>query len=337
MTRSVEIIGGGLAGLGLGIALRREGVPVTIHESGRYPRHRVCGEFITSLDAATRETLGLDRHLSSALPASAVSWCEEGTPDITHRLPEPALCLSRYRLDNDMADEFVSIGGELHTNSRATYSDSPGRVFATGRRPDPSSSWVGIKQHFRGLRLRNDLEVHFGSGSYVGLTRVDAETVNVCGLFDKGAASVTNNFGKTLLCSGFAELADRVRGAEPVADSFCAVAGLNYRRATDVEESLLRIGDSQALVPPFTGHGMTMALQSAAEVLPHLLAWVHGDRDWAATKSGARRAQRMRFGARLRVAQLAHPYLLDRRIRHCARRLHRLGVLPVALLYRMMH
>ena len=337
MKRTVEIIGGGLAGLGLGIALRRKGVPVTIHESGRYPRHRVCGEFITSLDEATRETLGLDRHLSSALSASSVSWCEEGAADITHRLPGPALCLSRHRLDRDMADEFVSVGGELHTNSRATFSDSPGRVFATGRRPAPSSRWVGIKQHFRGLPLRNDLEVHFGPGSYVGLTRVDAETVNVCGLFDKRAASVTNDFAGTLHGSGFAQLADRTRKAEPVADSFCAVAGLDYSRAADVDETLLRIGDSQALVPPFTGHGMTMALQSAAEVLPHLSAWAQGNKDWAATKSSARRAQQIRLGARLRIAQLAHPYLLDRRVRYCARRLHRLGVLPVALLYRMMH
>ncbi|MFM7376435.1 MAG: hypothetical protein ACKO39_14995, partial [Chthoniobacterales bacterium] len=63
MTHQVVIVGGGLAGLGLGLALRRNAVPVTIHEAGRYPRHRVCGEFITSLDRHTREELGLDKHL----------------------------------------------------------------------------------------------------------------------------------------------------------------------------------------------------------------------------------------------------------------------------------
>lgn len=337
MKQTVEIIGGGLSGLALGIALRRRGVPVTIHESGRYPRHRVCGEFITSLDATTRETLGLDHHLRSALPASTVSWCEEGAAPITHRLPDPALCLSRYRLDNEIAEEFVSIGGELHTDSRGACSDSPGRVFATGRRPDTTSRWVGMKQHFRGLTLRNDLEVHFGRGSYVGLTRVDAQTVNVCGLFDKAAADVTNDFVETLHGSGFALLAERVRGAEPVADSFCAVAGLDYRGMDRVGENLLRIGDSMGLVPPFTGHGMTMALQSAAEVLPHLVAWAGGEKDWNSTKSAADQAQRDRLGPRLRFARLAHPFLLDRRVRRCARRLHRFGILPVALLYRVMH
>src|SRR5947208_2116234 len=43
--KHVSIVGGGLAGLTLGIGLRRQGIPVTIWERGQYPRHRVCGEF----------------------------------------------------------------------------------------------------------------------------------------------------------------------------------------------------------------------------------------------------------------------------------------------------
>jgi 2-polyprenyl-6-methoxyphenol hydroxylase-like FAD-dependent oxidoreductase len=57
--RPVEIIGGGLAGLSLGIALRHRGLPVTIREAGHYPRHRVCGEFITALDEDTKQALHL--------------------------------------------------------------------------------------------------------------------------------------------------------------------------------------------------------------------------------------------------------------------------------------
>ena len=60
VARGVEIVGGGLAGLSLGLALRRAGVPVTLHEAGEYPRHRVCGEFIAGLDERTRARLGLD-------------------------------------------------------------------------------------------------------------------------------------------------------------------------------------------------------------------------------------------------------------------------------------
>ena len=32
--RTIEIVGGGLSGLSLGVALRRAGVPVVLHEAG---------------------------------------------------------------------------------------------------------------------------------------------------------------------------------------------------------------------------------------------------------------------------------------------------------------
>ena len=55
--KGITIVGGGLAGLTLGIALRQQQVPVTVWEAGRYPRHRVCGEFISGSGQATRARL----------------------------------------------------------------------------------------------------------------------------------------------------------------------------------------------------------------------------------------------------------------------------------------
>jgi len=82
---------------------------------------------------------------------------------------------------------------------------------------------------------------------------------------------------------------------------------------------------------------MTIALQSAATALPHVLSWARGESEWRTATATAMSAQKARFGFRLRMARAAHPVLLDPRARQMARILHRVGLLPVRLLYRMMH
>src|SRR5712671_5995951 len=57
--KHITIIGGGLAGLTLGIGLRLGKVPVTILEAGCYPRHRVCGEFVSGRGQDVLARLGL--------------------------------------------------------------------------------------------------------------------------------------------------------------------------------------------------------------------------------------------------------------------------------------
>jgi 2-polyprenyl-6-methoxyphenol hydroxylase-like FAD-dependent oxidoreductase len=66
MAAPITIIGGGLAGLTLGIGLRQCDVPVIIQEAGEYPRHRVCGEFISGSGQTALERLGLLPHFQKA-------------------------------------------------------------------------------------------------------------------------------------------------------------------------------------------------------------------------------------------------------------------------------
>mgnify|MGYP001386703205 CR=1 FL=1 len=73
--KPITIVGGGLAGLTLGIGLRRRGVPVAIWEAGHYPRHRVCGEFISGRGQETLTRLGLRELLdrAGAIPAQTAA------------------------------------------------------------------------------------------------------------------------------------------------------------------------------------------------------------------------------------------------------------------------
>lgn len=334
MLRTVEIIGGGLAGLSSGIGLRARGVPVRIYEAGTYPRHRVCGEFIAGLDDRTRAELQLDAFLQSARRASGVAWFAPDGTAMRHRLPRPAFCLSRFRLDAGMAEAFRAAGGDLRTGQRLPAEPAEGRVMACGRRPLASSPWIGLKQHFRGLRLVDDLEVHLGHRAYVGVTRVEGAVVNVCGLFPRPETGRSAALADRVRAVGLPDLAERLASADPVGGSECAVAGLDYAARARLPAAL---GDHGGLIPPFTGHGMTIALQGAAATLDHFEAWSKGVRDWPETLTRVSRTLRQRFRRRLFVARLMHPWLLHRRPRQFARALHRCGVLPFGLLYRLSH
>src|SRR5579859_7167742 len=99
--KTITIIGGGLAGLALGIDLRQRNVPVTIQEAGDYPRHRVCGEFISGSGQIVLERLCLLNHLqkAGAVYAHTVMFICGAAQSPVRRLAAPALCLSRYKMD----------------------------------------------------------------------------------------------------------------------------------------------------------------------------------------------------------------------------------------------
>jgi hypothetical protein len=342
---SIEIVGGGLAGLSLGLALRRVGVPVTVHEAGDYPRHRVCGEFIAGLDDATMARLELASLLADARRHRSVAWFDGASFVRTQKLPAPALGLSRHALDARLAAAFVAAGGDLRTKSRVDCTAAPpGRVFATGRRRS-RAGLLGLKVHVHRLALAQDLEFHLGDGAYVGLSGVEDGAVNLCGLFRPRAGLAPGVAHESqpaslllayLAASGLNSLVDRLRAAEIEAGSFCAVAAVDFAGVATPPDRV-RLGDAYAMIPPFTGNGMAMAFQSAHLALDPLLAYAHGGQPWSETCQLVAQRLHRRFRLRLGCANALQPFLFEPRRQRWLISAHRAGVLPLRPLYRLTH
>ena len=336
----IEIVGGGLAGLSLGLALRRAGVPVTVLEAGRYPRHRVCGEFITGLAPATIARLGLAPFLADALHHREVAWFHRETPTRIQRLPSPALGLSRHALDARLAAAFVAAGGDLRTNTRATdLAPQPGRVLTNGRRRG-DATWIGLKIHARGLALTRDLELHLGNQAYVGLSAIEGGEVNLCGLFRQRRLAGTNLalLLAYLEAAGLPALAARLAAGASDPASFCAVAALSFSAPpTPAPSDTISLGDAHGLIPPFTGNGMALAFQSAEAALDPLLAYARGETDWSATCHAVNRALHRRFRARFTAARALHSFFLQPRRQRCLTALARSRLLPLRPLYALLH
>lgn len=311
--KPITIIGGGLAGLTLGIALRRRGVPVTIYEAGRYPRHRVCGEFVSGNGRRVLEELGL-----AIVPAANARFYSGCNSSWQFHLPEPALCVSRYTLDKALADRFRDSGGKLACEKRLKNNE-PGTVLATGRRCHPVENgwrWFGLKTHVTGIELDADLEMHLLPNGYVGICRLPEGRFNVCGLFRKRAGSFDRALAVRQQLAGppGSSLHARLRDACWIEDSFAAVAGVCF--CPPPSDGQCRIGDAHGMIAPLTGNGMSMAFESAQAASEPLERYAQGENNWPETVKQIQRALTHAFALRLRCGNLLqqaafHPALLS--------------------------
>lgn len=184
-----------------------------------------------------------------------------------------------------------------------------------------------------------DLELHLGSDAYVGLARVDARRVNVCGLFRRRplqaqGAALMQAYMRT---AGLLHLADRLATCPVDAASFSAVAAVGFDRQVPDSSGRFCLGDACAMIPPFTGNGMAMAFQSAAIALPILLQYAHGKMSWSTATHEVRSALRRHFRLRLASAAVLHPFLLQPPRQRWLAALNRTRLLPLRPLYAALH
>ena len=339
----VRVVGGGLAGLATGLALRMEGIPVRVEEAGLLPRHRVCGEFLSGLRPATVAALGLAPLLADAPRLTTVAWFHRARQVRHDTLPEPAYGLSRWAFDERLANLLRAQGGEVICGHRADPATAgPGTVWATGRPPAPRSPWLGLKLHLctADFPRAADLEIHLGDHAYLGLSPVEGGRLNMTGLFRRRpelTAPADALLFAYLRASGLGALADRLAHLPVDPGSACAVAGLDYGTTPPSAPGLaLALGDRAGLIPPFTGHGMVLAMESGLAAAAPLAAWSRDALPWAEVAPAVRRRLRPQT-ARQRWARPLHPFMLAPRHQAWLAWWARQPGFPFQLLYRLTH
>ncbi|MDB4293954.1 FAD-dependent monooxygenase [Akkermansiaceae bacterium] len=334
--KRIEIAGGGLAGLSLGIALRKRGVPVLVREAGSYPRHKVCGEFINGVTLETLENLGIAGIFQKALRHSRTRWWVGDREVLDAEMARPALGMSRWEMDVALRDLFLAEGGELQVKDRVTREAGAGLVWTAGRRLEKGSDWLGLKGHFEKVPLKGGLEMHIGDGGYVGLTPIteDGGRVNVCGLFKRRNLRGENLTVSYLRACGLSELADRLEEGELDEASVTGVSGFQLG-AQRVEDGLCSLGDAERMIPPFTGNGMSMAFESAECALDQLVQYAGGG-EWNDCRSEIHDALERRFKKRVTFALGLHRFLTTRAGRGGLSLAARSGLLPFHWLHRQL-
>ena len=315
--KPIQIVGGGLAGLTFGISLQKKEIPVAIFEAGNYPRHRVCGEFVSGRGLEILDALGLkEKFLDAGAIEARSSIFFSGNSELPVRqLPSPALCLSRFVMDKLLADEFQRLGGELRTGARWQNDFSDGIVRASGRQLHPVENgwrWFGLKAHARNVSPAADLEMHVFKNGYIGICKLADAEVNVCGLFRRNGSDVSQQNGFDLLRENPGTiLHERLTRAEFDEKSFCSVAGLSLKPQSASEKSEVCIGDALTMITPVTGNGMSLAFESAQLAVEPLAAFSRGEISWAQSREKIARACDENFSRRLRWANQLQRFLLS--------------------------
>jgi 2-polyprenyl-6-methoxyphenol hydroxylase-like FAD-dependent oxidoreductase len=306
VVRSITIIGGGIGGLTLGVLLRRRGVPAELWEAHDYPRHRVCGEFISGRGAQL--LLELLPHVQmKAVAAHTVRLFADARSSERFILPTPGLSIARWDLDNALAEAFVAAGGELITKRRWTESfEKVAIVRATGRRIEGNGrGWTGLKAHLADFKPTADLELYFSNEGYVGISRL-AKGANICALVrgDFPSGDFRKDPGSVFRQLLNEEWSARFAAAEIDSRSCCAVAGISFGHSAATDECC--VGDAIQMIPPFTGNGMSLAVESAFIAVEPLANYAQDRLDWPSAVRQVNTRCARAFWRRLMAAALLH-------------------------------
>jgi menaquinone-9 beta-reductase len=252
----VSIIGGGPAGASAAVAALTAGADVDIFEKSVFPRHKVCGEFLSPEILSLVPDLPVShaiRHIRLFFEKHTKYW----------NLAEPARGLSRYALDQFLLDRAIAAGAKLHREASIERSIEPRRVsvIAHGRKSSavPGKRHFGFKAHFDGP-IDDALDLFFFSSCYVGINCVENGRTNVCGLAPENLLR-THNFEIESLMELSPALRDRLNPLRRSWD-WLITGPLVYRNAWTEEsrEGVYLAGDALGFVDPFTGSGMLSAI-----------------------------------------------------------------------------
>lgn len=260
---AVAIAGAGPAGSAAAIAAALAGAQVSLCDPAKFPRHKVCGEFLSPEILRPLEQLGLSSRLLSAGPA-VITRLRLRFPSFekTALLPEPALGLSRFTLDRILLQRALELGVALHREA-ADRSLRP-LVDAAGRHKPPSirgRRLFGFKTHYEGPPT-DGIELYFFANAYVGVSCVEAGRTNVCGIAQETLLQ-KHGFEYDALVNSFAPLRERLTPLQRTMD-WLSVGPLQFtnRFADRHLKGIYPAGDALSFVDPFTGTGLAAALIS---------------------------------------------------------------------------
>jgi flavin-dependent dehydrogenase len=301
----VIIIGGGLAGLTSAVHLSKKGMAVLLLEKNNYPKHKVCGEYISNEVLPYLKALGFNPFDYGAKNITDFTLSTSKSNAISTQLPFGGFGISRYCIDWELAKKATENGAEIcqekvidiqFNNNQFTVFTNQDQQFtsefvigAFGKRSNldvkmkrkfiqKKTPFLGIKAHYKGDFPENAVELHNFKGGYCGVSKVETGDVNVCYIanyksFKKHKNSV--DFQQKVLSKN-TYLKTIFDDFEMTFEKPITISQVSFSSKKPVENHILMCGDSAGMIHPLAGNGMSMAIRAAQMVSQQILDFKSG-------------------------------------------------------------
>jgi menaquinone-9 beta-reductase len=288
------VIGGGPAGSAIALRLAASGRRVVLVERERQAHHKVCGEFLSREAVHYLDQLGIAPLALGAeiIHTVRLSWRRGMT---TAPLPFQAFSISRRVLDEALleragrecevmrgtaVESLAADGGAWKAELSNGRSLRASKVFlATGKhdlrgfsRPyGRHGDLIGFKMHWRlapapVAALHGCMDLFLFPGGYGGVSLVENGAANLCLVVRRSVLRPLGGWAALLaaILKANAQLRSLLNGAEPLWPRPLAISPIPYGHLCGKEDGPWRIGDQAAVIPSFTGDGISIALHSAS-------------------------------------------------------------------------
>ena len=288
---SIVIVGGGLAGLIAAIHLKNNNYTVLVIEKNDFPKHKVCGEYISNEVLPYLKSLGLDIKSLNPKHIDNLSFSLVSGKSVNTVLPMGGFGISRYQLDDYLYNEAKNRGcvivqetvadiefldGKFTIITNLNTYTAPIVLGAFGKRSNldikfkrnfiqKKSHWLGVKAHYKLDFPDNYVGLHHFKGGYCGVSKVENDLVNICYLanyetFKKYKSIEDYQFKVVCENPNLKEIFNNaiLRFEKPL-----TISQISFEKKQAVENHILMIGDTAGLIHPLCGNGMAMAIHSA--------------------------------------------------------------------------
>ena len=261
-------------------------------EKNQYPKHKVCGEYVSNEVLPYLNSLGFNPFDFGAKRISKFELTTHNNKKIKAKLPLGGFGMSRYELDfqlykialqqnvevlNDLVEAVNFKANHFHVITKSNQSfQSKIVIGAFGKRSNldvqfqrdfikRKSPYLGVKIHVSGQFPEDKVALHNFKGGYCGVSKVENDHINLCYITNFEAFKKHKDiqaFQEDVLFKN-SELKAIFKNSKPEFDQPLTISQISFETKSPVENHIIMCGDTAGMIHPLCGNGMGMAIRSA--------------------------------------------------------------------------